>query len=203
MKRILTALLFLVPFLAAPLLVQAQGITGDFTAVGPVPPRHSAETVVVEEFLNFTCPHCNHFREVSKPVFAKYGKRLKLVRMPLLFRGQTDPPLRLFFVAQAHGKEDVIADALFDAAFKYNVNIYDPAVVNYLARTNGLADDYAKQGQEDWVTKKIADVVAKAQTFGIDATPTLVVQDAIKMTPDSTMETFVDGFGSVVGQLLK
>lgn len=203
MKRVVALLLTAGLLLGTSLAASAQGLKGNFIPVGPVPPAKSAQTVVVEEFLNFTCPHCNNFREVSKPVFDTHGKRLKLVRMPILFRGQADPPLRLYFVAQAQGKEDLIADALFDAAFKYNVNIYDPSVVNFIARTNGLSDAFAKDGNADWVTKKIADVVAKANAFGIDSTPTLVLQGAIKMTPESRMETFVADFDGVVKQLLK
>lgn len=188
---------------AWPALAQAQGISGNYSAVGPLPPRKSADVVVVEEFLNFTCSHCNNFREVAKPVFDKYGKRLKLVRIPLLFRGQADPPLRLFFIAQANGKEELIHDVLFDAAFKYNVNIYDPAVVSYLARTNGLAEAYARDSGADWVTRKIAEAVARANAVGVEATPTLVVQGAMKMTPQGRMELFVQGFDFVVGELLR
>jgi predicted DsbA family dithiol-disulfide isomerase len=203
MKRFPIVFLLATLLLGAPFLALAQGVQGNYTAVGPLPPRKSAETVVVEEFLNFTCPHCNNFRDVAKPVFEKYGKRVKLVHLPLLFRGQADPPVRLFFVAQAQGKEEAIVTALFDAAFKYNVNIYDPAVVNYIARTNGLAEAYAKDGNAEWVSKKIAEAVARANTFGVDSTPTLVLQSAMKMTPDARMETFVAGFDGVVGQLLK
>ncbi len=181
----------------------AEGIQGKFTAVGPVPAGKSAESVVIEEFLNFTCPHCNTFREAAKPLQAKYGKRMKLVHSPLLFRGQQDPPLRLFFVAQSQGKEEQIVEALFDAAFKYNVNIYDPAVVNYLARTNGLAQAYEKEGNAPWVTQRIAAVLARANSFGVDSTPTLVLQGALRMTPETKMETFLADLDGVIGQLLK
>lgn len=202
-RRTLLALGLFAALVATPLLAMAQGIEGKFTAVGPVPARKSVDTVVVEEFLNFTCPHCNSFRDAAKPLLAKYGKRLKLIHSPLLFRGQQDPPLRLFFVAQSQGKENEIVEALFDAAFKYNVNIYDPAVVNYLARTNGLAQAYEKEGNAAWVTQRIAAVVARANTFGVDSTPTLVLQGALRMTPETRIETFLADVDGVVGELLK
>lgn len=203
MKRIAIGLGLILALLASPLLALGQGIEGKFTAVGPVPPRKSANAVVVEEFLNFTCPHCNNFREVAKPVLEKYGKRVKLLHLPLLFRGQADGPLRLFFVAQEQGKEELIVNALFDAAFKSNVNIYDPAVVNYLARTNGLAEAYQKDGNAAWVTQRIAAVAARANAFKVDSTPTLVLQGAMKMSPETKMETFVNDVDGVIGQLLK
>ncbi len=175
----------------------------DVATVGPVPKDHSLDTVVVEEYLNFTCPHCNTFREASKPLFAKYGKRIKLVRMPVLFKGQTDPPLRLFFIAEAQGKQEMISDVLFDTAFKYNVDIYDPAVVGYLARTNGLAEAYQKDAASEWVSRRVQDVEARASTFGVNATPTVVVQGALRIVPEGPMADFIGTIDRVVGQLLK
>jgi predicted DsbA family dithiol-disulfide isomerase len=183
--------------------VGAQSLTGKFAVINKAPAPHSLNTVVVEEFLNFTCPHCNNFREAAKPVFAKYGKRLKLVRVPIMFRGQAEAPLRLFYVAQAHAKEELIDDALFDAAFRSGVNVFDAQVVSYLARTNGLQAPYEKDGAAEWVTRRIADGHARADRFGVDATPTLVLQEELRLVPESTMEEFVANFDRIVAQLLK
>jgi protein-disulfide isomerase len=183
--------------------VMAQALTGKYTVLTTAPAPHSLDVVVVEEFLNFTCPHCNNFREVAKPVFAKYGRRLKLVRVPVLFRGQIDAPLRLFYIAQANGKEEQIDQALFDAAFRSNVNVYDPQVVGYLARTNGLQAAYEKDAGADWVGRRVADGHARADGFGVDATPTLVLQGALRLVPESTMQDFVHNFDQLVSQLLK
>lgn len=184
---------------------KAQALVGKFAAVRDAPAPKSLDVVVVEEFLNFSCPHCNHFRDVAKPVFAKYGKRVKLIWVPVLFRGQVDAPLRLFYIARNQGlpKEQEIEAALFEASFKAGVNVFDPQVVSYLARTHGLLDAYTKESPAQWVTQRIADGHARADSFGVDATPTLVLQGALRLVPDSTMEEFVANFDSLVGQLLK
>jgi len=189
--------------LCGPSATSAQALTGKFTALSKEPAPHSQDVVVAEEFLNFTCPHCNSFREAAKPILAKYGKRLKLVRVPILFRGQIDAPLRLFYVAQAQGKEEQIDNALFEAAFRYGVNVFDASVVGYLARTNGLQEAYEKNSAADWVTRRIADGHVRADSFGIEATPSLVLQGALRLVPDSSMEDFVKNFDRLVGQLLK
>lgn len=189
--------------LLLPGAVIAQNLTGKYTVLTTAPALHSLDVVVVEEFLNFTCPHCNNFREAAKPVFAKYGKRLKLVRVPVLFRGQIDAPLRLFYIAQTKGKEDQIDQALFDAAFRNNVNVFDPQVVGYLARTNGLQADYEKDAGAGWVERRIADGHARADGFGVEATPTLVLQGSLRLVPEGTMQDFVQNFDRVVAQLLK
>lgn len=159
--------------------------------------------MVVEEFLNFSCPHCNKFREVAKPVFEKYGKRVKLVRIPILFRGQDDAPLRLFYIGQAKGLEDRLDEALFSASFKSNVNVFDPRVVSYLARSEGIKPAYDRDSGADWVTSRIANGQARADAYGVEATPTLVLQGALRLVPETTMEEFVGNFDRMLAQLLK
>ncbi len=195
--------LLLIAVISIPQHARAQALKGKFTVLTQAPAPHSADVVVVEEFLNFTCPHCNNFREAAKPILVKYGKRLKMVRVPILFRGQIDAPLRLFYIAQANGKEDVIDQALFEAAFQYGVNVFDAQVVSYLARTNGLQQAYEKDAAAEWVTRRIADGHVRADGFGVEATPTLVLQGALRLVPDSTMAEFVANFDQLVGQLLK
>jgi protein dithiol oxidoreductase (disulfide-forming) len=189
--------------LATTQTAHAQALIGKFTVLHDAPAPKSLDVVVVEEFLNFSCPHCNNFREVAKPVFAKYGKRVKLVWVPVLFRGQIDAPLRLFYIAREQGKEQEIEQALFEASFKAGVNVFDPQVVGYLARTHGLQDAYSKDGNAEWVTQRIADGHARADNFGVEATPTLVLQGTLRMVPEATMQEFVANLDSVLSQLLK
>jgi thiol:disulfide interchange protein DsbA len=199
------ALLCGLAFAGIAALAQAQELTGNYAVIGgkAVPAPHSIDVLVVEEFLNFSCPHCYDFRAVSKPVFTKYGKRMKLVRVPILFRGQSDPALRLFYIAQAHGMEAQIDDALFEARFVYNQDNFDPQIVGYLARTNNLQAAYEKEASAGWVTRRIADGHALADSSGVEATPTLVLQGAIRLVPETSMADFVRNFDKVAAQLLK
>src|SRR3990167_7854524 len=93
-------------------LAASNAIEGQYETIGKVPAKHSLDQVVVEEFINFTCPHCNNFRGESKLLFRKYGKRIRRVYVPILFRGQADYPLRLFYIAQAAHKEEEVSDAI-------------------------------------------------------------------------------------------
>jgi hypothetical protein len=75
--------------------------------------------------------------------------------------------------------------------------------VSYLARTNGLQELYEKEGAAEWVTRRVADGHARADTFAIEATPSLVLQGALRLVPEGSMEDFVKNFDLLVGQLLK
>ena len=178
-------------------------IQGSFEVIGSVPKKHSLEVVVVEEFLNFTCPHCNNFRNSAKSVFEKYGSRIQRKNQPILFRGQPDHPLRLYFIAQRAGRAAEIKEMIFDASFKYGVNIYDPKVVGYLARSAGLFKEFQKDGQADWVTAKILESHKLADRYGIEATPTLVLNGTLRLVPRTGMQEFINNFDTLVQQMLK
>jgi predicted DsbA family dithiol-disulfide isomerase len=161
------------------------------------------DTVLWEEYLNFTCPHCNNFRGAQQPLLKKFGDKLQVVQIPVLFRGQNDAALRLFHIGAREGKKQIVLDALFDAGFRYGVNINDPAVVNYLARSAGLGDAYARDYNADWVNAKLAESAAKADAAGVHATPTVVLQGAVRITPEGGMDAFVNNLDSLISQLLK
>ncbi|HKI98058.1 MAG TPA: thioredoxin domain-containing protein [bacterium] len=180
-----------------------QQIQGNYETVGPVPKAHSLDVVRLEEFLNFTCPHCNNFREVAKPLFAKYGKRLKATYIPILFRGQSDGPLRLYFIAERAGRAEEMKNLIFDATFRYGVDINDPKIVSYLARSAGLAKAYEQEAHASWVDGKIKAAVARANAMGVEATPTIVLNGALRLVPSTGMNEFVANLDQVIAQLLK
>ena len=184
-------------------LSAAAQVEGQFERIGLVPAKNSLDTVVLEEYINFTCPHCNSFRTASLPLTKKYAKRLDRRYVPILFRGQNDAALRLFHIARKNGKEAEIVNALFDATFKYGVNINDAAIVNYLARSSGLADVYEREFAADWVSQKLAESHQKADAAGITATPTVVLNNALRVTPQGGMNEFVGNLDQIIGQLLK
>ncbi|MCH7476665.1 MAG: thioredoxin domain-containing protein [SAR324 cluster bacterium] len=178
-------------------------IEGNFQKIGLVPERNSLDVVVFDEYLNFTCPHCNNFRKVAQPLKQKYGARLRINYIPILFGNQADHPLRLFFIAQREGREEEIKDLIFDAAFKFGVNIYDPAVVQYLARSSGLGAKFEAEANADWVTEKVLRAQQQASQVGIKATPTVVLHGTILVEPQSGMQAYVGNLDRIINQLLK
>lgn len=181
----------------------AQALEGQFEAMGPIPQMHSQDVVVFEEFLNFSCPHCNAFRVAAKPLLAKYGTRVRRVYVPILFRGQPDHPVRLFIIAQAEGKEEEARNRLFDAVFRFNANIYNPEVVGYLARELQLNDAYRRHVNAAWVTEKVQLARARSLELQIRGTPTVVLAGTIKVIPRSGMQAFVGNLDRLITQLLK
>ncbi len=175
---------------------------GSYTAIGPLPEAGSVKVVAFDEYLNFSCPHCNNFRKAAKPLKKKYGKRLKITYFPLLFQGQTDEVARFFFLAQAAGRTEEIIKLIFEASFDNGVNVHDPKVVSYLARTSGLGEAYRNGKDAKWVTDKVNAARQSAAVAGIRATPTVVLQGALKVEPESKIAVFVQNIDGLISQLL-
>jgi len=203
MKAAISCLLLATTLLLIPLAAEPAEIEGRYKVIGKVPNKQSLDVVQFDEYLNFTCPHCNNFRKAALPIKKKYGKRIKVNYIPILFRNQSDAPLRLFFIGQSMGRTEEIKNLIFDAAFQAGVNIYDPAVVNYLARSSGLGDKYAKEVNAAWVTRKVAEAQQRAAEDGVRVTPSVVLQRALLTAPGTGMQAYVGNLDHLIGQLLR
>ena len=181
--------------------VLAENYKGDFNLLKPAPPKNSLSKIIFDEYLNFTCPHCNNFRKASTGLKEKYKNILHINYIPILFKNQSDYPLRLFFIAESKGKTEEIKTLLFETAFDHNVNIYDPTVVNYLARATGLAEVYKSEANADWVSQRVMVAQMKAQEVGVVATPTVVLAETFFVTPKQGMNTFVANIENLIRQL--
>ena len=173
-------IIFLLLILALP-VNSAERIRGHYAVVGKVPKAHTVEKVVFEEFMNFGCPHCNNLREASIEFRKQQKDRVEFIDIPIVFRGQDDAPLRLYYVARKLGKGDQIKDELFKARFTHGVDVFDKGIVNYLARSLGLSEAFQKEKDAPWVNQLLAEGELKAQQYGLTGTPTVVLQYSLKM----------------------
>ena len=184
-------------------VVAKESIRGHYDVVGNIPAAHSVKKVVYEEFMNFGCPHCNNLYKASRNLRKKFADKVEFIDIPIVFRGQDDSPLRLYYVAKKIGKGDLIIDELFKSSFAHNVNVFDPGITNYLARSLGIHKEFQKEKDKKWVNQLIKDGERKATIYGLTGTPTIVIQYALKMDigPYETMAGFVKKIPETIADL--
>ncbi len=158
-----------------------DSIRGNYSLVGQIPKKNSLKNIIFEEFINFGCSHCNKLHKASKNFRIKFSEKVKFVDIPILFRGQNDAPLRLYFIAKKIGKGDLVKNELFKASFEHGVNVFDPGIVNFLARSLGINKEFQMEKQKDWVNELIAEGKIKAEKYRITGTPSIIIQQAMKM----------------------
>ena len=182
-----------------------ESIRGHFEIVGSVPSAHSVNKVVFEEFMNFGCPHCNKLHKASKDFRNKFADKVEFIDIPIVFRGQDDSPLRLYYVARKIGKGKLIKDELFIASFTHGVNVFDSGITNYLARSLGMNKEFQEEKDQAWVNKLIKEGERKSAIYGVSGTPTVVIQRALKMDigPYGTMSEFVKKVPETIADLIQ
>ncbi|MEZ7852572.1 MAG: DsbA family protein [SAR324 cluster bacterium] len=182
-----------------------ESIRGHFEIVGPVPSVHSVKKVVFEEFMNFGCSHCNTLHNASKDFRKKFADKVEFIDIPIVFRGQDDSPLRLYYVARKIGKGKLIKDELFKASFTHGVNIFDSGITNYLARSLGMNKEFQQEKDKAWVNNLIKEGERKSAIYGVSGTPTVVIQRALKMEigPYGTMSEFIKKVPETIADLIQ
>ena len=188
MKKALIILIFLI----APSLGFA-GVKGVFTVLpGPMPKAGSLKQVVVHEFFAFHCPHCHHFHAELKALKKKFGKKLKVVYVPIDWAGPD--PAKLYYIAQAKGKGMDVMDMLFDFIHEKGLgdSLYkDRFKLAYVAKLNGLMDEFKKDIDSPAITAQYNKGRELAQQKGVDSTPVLVVEGVLKATGNADNLTLI------------
>ena len=158
-----------------------------------------------EEFINFGCSHCNKLYKASKDFRTKFADKIEFVDIPIVFKGQDDSPLRLYYVARKIGKGDLIKDELFNASFINGVNVFDPGISNYLARSLGISKEFQEEKDQQWVNQLIRDGEKKSFIYGVRGTPTVIIQQALKMDIGKygSMDVFVKKVPETIEDLMQ
>ena len=190
--------------LATPIMGK-ESIRGHFKKVGKLPNANSLKKVIYEEFMNFGCGHCNNLHKASKNFRNNFRDRVDFIDIPIVFRGQDDSPLRLYYVAKKIGKGKLIKDELFKTHFIQGVNVFDPAIINYLARSLGVNKEFQLEKDQDWVNNLISEGERKSTIYGITGTPTVVIQGAFKMdiAKYGTMSDYIKRIPETIDDLIE
>ncbi len=179
MRRVLTALIFLLLPLAALAQPMAPGFREglDYETLPQPIPTFAKGKIEIAEVFSYACIHCFHFQpEVNK--FKKtMAKDVRWEYVPAAFGGHWDVFARAYFAAQILGVQQKTHDAVFDGVFVKNKV--------KAATAEDLADLYASLGVDR--AKFLAAFngaeatarLAKAREFGlrsgVQGTPTLIV----------------------------
>jgi len=161
----------------------------------------TGDKVEVLEVFSYACPACNQFRPIADTIKKDLPANAQMVYLPASFRSDEDWPVfqRAFFGAQALGIVDKTHNEMFDAIWKDGVlKITDPAtrkLVNPLPTIDDVAKFYAKYGvkAEDFVgtansfavNTKMKRADAQIKAYGVDSTPTMVVNGKYRITAQS------------------
>jgi thiol:disulfide interchange protein DsbA len=139
--------------------------------------RYSAEgKVEVVEVFSYGCIHCAHFAPIAEQLRKQLPPGVVFKLVPAVFNDEWLPFARAYYAAKQLGVADQIHLALFKAKFDehYPINSLDE-LADFYAREGVNRAQFMKIASSDEVTAQIKRDTALVQKWGVEGTPTIVV----------------------------
>lgn len=166
-------------------------------------------TVKIIEYFKFNCNHCYLLNQQMPELEEKYGDKLEITYRPMLWVSNSgDLPFRksneAYILAERMGKGDEMKSALFDALFEDGKDLSDEAVLEDIARSIGLGDDFATALTNGEAREEAQEYINSAQPLVFN-TPTVIINGNLKVDPSltgSNVDQMVDNLDTIIGSLL-
>ncbi len=174
----------------------------NYFRIEPAVPTDRADHVVVTEVFSWGCPACNQFQPMADVIRKSLPAYVHWQYLPAAFIPPEDWPTfqRAYYTAQALGLDNPTThDAMFKAIWTPGgpLNTYaglgtsQPRVKQHLPSIADVAKFYARYGADPRTFEATADSFAirakmkradqLIKAYGVDSTPTLVVNGAYRL----------------------
>jgi thiol:disulfide interchange protein DsbA len=158
-------------------------IRGKYEIIGNTESLKNVKQIEMLEFFNYSCGHCYRFLETSKRLHAKFKDKLSHKKYPVFWGEQTPYPARAFYIADELGKEEKFTKELFDANFKFNLNIFRPKTITAMAKDFGIEKEMTAGMDNPKIQDKVNKSLELSKQYNANETPTIIINRALKVTP--------------------
>ncbi|HUW67340.1 MAG TPA: DsbA family protein [Candidatus Nanoarchaeia archaeon] len=173
------------------------------------PSTYEPGKVKIIDYFKFNCGHCYSLNQRMPELEEKYGDQLEITYRPMLWLTEPkDLPFRksneAYIIAERMGKGDEMKSALFDALFLDNKDLSDVAVLEDIASSIGLGDDFATALENGEARDEAQEYINLARPLVLE-TPTIIINGNLKVTPTLTgggIDQMVDNMDTIIGSLL-
>ncbi|WP_457556101.1 DsbA family protein [Candidatus Pyrohabitans sp.] len=170
---------------------QEQQLVMGLYPVLPLPADSEPGRVKIVEFLSFYCDNCYRFNPIKHQLKSRYGDALELELVPIVWGEQSIKTVEAYIIAERMGLGTEMADAMFRARFEEGRDIGDIEVLVSLARELGLGEEFEKQLRSGAAQAEAQENIRRAVSYGVEETPTLIVNGNIMLNPHPTGDDVV------------
>ncbi len=155
----------------------------NYFLIDPPQPTASGDRIEVLEVFSYACVHCAHFQPYADEAKSKLPADAQFSYMPAIFNAQWEAFARAFYTAQSLGLLDKTHQAMFDAVHrdKRQFRSFDDIAAFY-GEHGADVEKFKKTAESFEVESKLArsrDLVPK---FGVDGTPTIIINGKYRIT---------------------
>jgi len=152
--------------------------------------RYSSEgKVEVVEVFSYGCIHCAEFAPIAEKLKEQLPKGVVFKLVPAPFSAEWLPFARAYYAAKQLGVVDRTHLALFKAKFvqHYPMNTMDE-LADFYAREGVNRAEFMRLATSDAATAKLKADLALIQQWGVDGTPSIVIDGKYRVTHVQTLD---------------
>jgi thiol:disulfide interchange protein DsbA len=192
-----------------------QGSPGKLPTAGKFaelnrPSTYEPGKVNITEFMKFNCGHCYALNSQIPALKQKYGDRLEITYIPMLWRtvpqeAGFEKSIEAYILAKKMGKGEEMKDALFKAEFVDKKDLTSVAVLGDIGKSVGLGDDFVKALNNGDAKDEATANINLAESFQVDETPTIIINGNLKVNPSMTnedMDAMAKNLDTIINSLL-
>jgi len=154
----------------------------DYTLLNPAQPT-STQKIEVLEFFFYECGHCFHLHGELDKWKKTMPADVALSYVPTIFRDSTEPMARTFFALESMGQIEKMDDAIYQAIHVKHVEMYDLDSIGAFVASNGVdRKKFTSIYKSFTVNSKVVRAKQMIRSYGINGTPTLVVDGKYMIT---------------------
>ncbi|MDO8351598.1 MAG: thiol:disulfide interchange protein DsbA/DsbL [Gallionella sp.] len=182
MKNIFKSLLIAVLFLSGSTAFAAAQAGKGYTLLNPAQPV-SSKKIEVLEFFFYECSHCFYLHNELAAWEKTMPADVELTFVPTIFRDTTEPLARTFYALESIGKIKQMDDAIYQAIHVKQANLYDLNTIGAFVGSNGVdRSKFSAAYNSFTVNSKVVRAKQMIRSYGINGTPTLVVDGKYAIT---------------------
>jgi len=169
---------------AAPAATPGAAEAGkNYFPIDPPQPTASGDKIEVLEVFSYACIHCAHFQPYADELKSKLPAGAAFAYMPAIFNAQWEAYARAFYTAQSLGVLDKTHQAVFDAVHrdKRPMRSFDDIAAFYGEHGVDVAKFKAASTSFE-VESKLARAKEMVGKYGVDGTPTIIVNGKYRIT---------------------
>ncbi len=148
--------------------------------------KNSLDSVEIEEVINFSCGPCYRmFKNTLPELKSKYGDKLQMKLLPVVFTEQPDYANRLYAIANSLGKENEASSEIFRFKYELEQDIFDRNVVLKIAESLKISDEYIESEKAKWVEDILTSNQFKLKLYSVRGTPAVIINKRVKIEASS------------------
>jgi thiol:disulfide interchange protein DsbA len=181
-------------FISGAALAEAE-LGRDYNLLNPPQPT-STKKIEVLEFFFYGCSHCFHLHPLLSGWEKTMPKDVELVFVPTVFRDSWEPMANTYYALESMGKQQQLHDALYRAWNEQNMALVDEdKIADFVAQHGVDRAKFTAAYNSFAVQSKVTRAKQMIRSYGINGTPTLVVEGKYViegLQPEDTIRALKD-----------